>query len=554
MDKHNTAIEDMTDEANASSVAPDIQENQDIETGISSDPVKDFLPPTFDISMLPSGWDSGIFYNGRECGVSSFELVNNQDLPHMIDAYQSTEILGVTTDPSLKDTFRLAVAVAPEFTAAAKALYDEMNEDAESVSDNQYRALVLVSSGEMKLGRKDIKLAPAFTKAVQEALDAPGEDKSKQYDALQHVFQKYGFYYPTRIAFGGKLVFEGDTYSWFSDASKEHGEKYDRGFPFSDINIDKRISEEEQAKITQLAEQNLQHIVADGGDESKISCGLKEWISTIAKNPKVVFRGKFRPLYDLLDKSTRRKVINIWETSREKSWIDSLYGVHVDMEPAKEPAIKMATDADIRYYPTGNLPIMDKGDLFTLKEKKWETDITFYYPPHFPQQVDEQLAKTDWADNVLLPGLQGYCFFACKALGKIMTKERLQRKQYIIRRHVFLLPGAIKATAEFEKAILDALQRLTDEEKFMELEKVFHMYGYYYPQWVTLGGKLTHRNYVSEYEPLKYRMESILRKGSSWQASGGNTSLLYDDIPDIAGWLETTAHNQVLVSVADVWP
>ncbi|KAF7731634.1 hypothetical protein EC973_008803 [Apophysomyces ossiformis] len=548
MNKYKTSIEDTTDVSDTASVSSSVQDNQDIEVHTSPNLPKVHSEPSFDISKLPPGWDNGIFFNGGESGVSSFELVNNQDLPHMIDAYQSTEILGVTTDSSLKDTFRLAVAVAPGFTAAAKALYDDMNEDAESVSDNQYRALVLVSSGEMQLGRKDIQLAPAFTKAVQEALDAPGEDKSKQYDALQHVFRKYGFHYPTRVVFGGKLMFEGDTYSWLSDASKDES-------AFSDIDINGWISQKEQSRIMQLTEQNLQHIVADGGDESKISCGLKEWISTIAKNPKVVLRGNLRPLYDLLENTTRRKILDIYETLKQNSWIHSLYGVHVDKESAKEPAIKIASGANIRYYPTGNLPITNKRSLGCMPKEKWTAELNFSVQSYFRREVDKELAKTDWADKVLLPGLQGYCFFACKALGKIMTKERWQSKQYISRRHVFLLPGAIKATIEFEKAILDALQQPTDEEKFMELEKVFHMYGYYYPQWVTLGGKLIYQyHFVSEYDPLKYRVESILRKESSWQASGGNTSLLYDDVPDIAGWLETTAHNQALVSVADVWP
>ncbi|KAF7724240.1 hypothetical protein EC973_001196, partial [Apophysomyces ossiformis] len=409
MHKYNTAIEDVPGEANASSVAPDIQENQDMETGISSEPAKDSPPPTLDMGTLPSGWDSGIFYNGGESAVSSFELVDNQDLRDLIDVYEDAEILGATTDTSYKGTFRLAVAVAPGFTAAAKAIYDEMSEEAEPILNKKYRALVLVSSAKMKLGPKNIKLTPAFTKDIQEALDMPGEDKSKQYDALQCVFQKYGFYYPTRIAFGAKLVFEIEPYSWltnYSEESTEWSEEWsegwseeeseeesDNGIRFSAIGINRSISEEEQDRITQLAEQNLQRIVAD---DIMWSEGMD---FNHCKEPKVVLRGKFRPLYDLLDKSTRRKVINIWETSREKSWIDSLYGVHVDMEPAKEPAIKMATDADIRYYPTGNLPITDKGDSISFPSKKWMAEPSFFTRSYFRRKVDEQLAKTDWADK-----------------------------------------------------------------------------------------------------------------------------------------------------------
>ncbi|KAG0176450.1 hypothetical protein DFQ29_006106, partial [Apophysomyces sp. BC1021] len=94
----------------------------------------------------------------------------------------------------------------------------------------------------------------------------------------------------------------------------------------------------------------------------------------------------------------------------------------------------------------------------------------------------------------------------------------------------------LQATKEFEEAVYYALQRTTDNEKFIELQYVFKEFAI-----LPLSG--TTKTIIGE----------VIMAKLQWEAFGGDLSLLRDtDGPDIDGWLESTATRQVLIRSFDV--
>ncbi|KAG0164846.1 hypothetical protein DFQ30_009321 [Apophysomyces sp. BC1015] len=116
-------------------------------------------------------------------------------------------------------------------------------------------------------------------------------------------------------------------------------------------------------------------------------------------------------------------------------------------------------------------------------------------------------------------------------------------------------PTALRATREFEEAVYYALQRTTDNEKFIELQHVFKEFGYYYPYWIVTGGKFLYSTFGRPPATTKEIIEKVITKTGYWEAFGGDPNLLRNiDDPDVDGWLESTATRQVLINLFDINP
>ncbi|KAF7724243.1 hypothetical protein EC973_001199 [Apophysomyces ossiformis] len=401
----------------------------------------------------------------------------------------------------------------------------------------------------MRFKRRNIKSTAAFTKAVREALDSSGKDRSKQYEALQLVFQRYGFYYPSTIVFGGKLILNGkdrpELWEGNEGTTKKESTKWGE-----------YISKERQRFIIEVLEQDLQHVVAVGGDEGKLQSGVTEWISTLETGLGIVLRASFRPTYDLLDKSLIHRVLDVYELSERDDWDHCIQGVHADLNPGQKQAIEIANSAGICFYPKDNLKVAKEN--FNWKENvaAW-TDAKFFRE----HSIDQQLVDTDWVNYTHLPGTQGYSFFACNALRHSSgTETREIRELYIPRRHVgyhyeiSLLSDTIKPTKEFENAITHALLAHGDDARFAELQEVFRIYGYYWPHMIITGGKISYTADSILYGSPSKIIEKVVKKGLLQDIFGGKPSLLLVRRPDIDGWLASTINGQVPIIIADVRP
>ncbi|KAF7721462.1 hypothetical protein EC973_004664 [Apophysomyces ossiformis] len=104
-----------------------------------------------------------------------------------------------------------------------------------------------------------------------------------------------------------------------------------------------------------------------------------------------------------------------------------------------------------------------------------------------PILVQEEDRYEPW--RLPLAGTDAFNFFAKKSVTN--NVDNLSGWELRIpRKHVIFPPGSLKATGEFERAIQHALQSDNDSTRFAELENVFHLFGYYYPYWIVVGGNL----------------------------------------------------------------
>ncbi|KAF7724496.1 hypothetical protein EC973_000946 [Apophysomyces ossiformis] len=208
-----------------------------------------------------------------------------------------------------------------------------------------------------------------------------------------------------------------------------------------------------------------------------------------------------------------------------KEWI---HGVYADGTPAEAEAVEVANSGEIYLYPKSDLDV-------PRRNRTWQKLLV------------ESATEYD-ASALTLPGTAAYRYFACKALETIRAKTVQQMQA------VFFPSGVFKPTEAFKRAIRDALEGDTDNDKLNNLEKVFQSFGYYYPSLIVIGGKFKYNSDCDSLDAPKKIIQSVLHKNLAWEAFGGNTSLLDGHYPDIDEWLESTINQPSLVLIGDVGP
>ncbi|KAF7723450.1 hypothetical protein EC973_002003 [Apophysomyces ossiformis] len=217
-----------------------------------------------------------------------------------------------------------------------------------------------------------------------------------------------------------------------------------------------------------------------------------------------------------------------------------VYGIHTDGKKAEKQSVQIHHTANTYiYHPTSVFEVLNEELARSQAAGKRTADRAGYEPY-----------------KLTLPGVPGYKEAAEAAVQRSSTEPHdgiSEQELRIPRRQILFPPTALRATEEFEQAVNDALKSSTDREKFVELQKVFSVFGYYYPYWIIIGGKILYQSS----EPLtgtpKKIVTTLFREGLQWRAVGGDVGLLNSD-QNVDGWFESTIINPDAIMVLDINP
>ncbi|KAF7725880.1 hypothetical protein EC973_009212 [Apophysomyces ossiformis] len=278
--------------------------------------------PLVNFDKLPCEWNKGVLFSGQESDESPFELANKEDYSKLIKIYGGSDLHCDGKSDSNKDDdstanafgvhFDFNLPVISGFTAGAKAGYSNSKSTATSKEHKTRKTTITISYAEINFKPNDIKPTEDFMEAIRKALQTPGYDKQK-HEKLQEVFNRYGFFYPTTIKFGGKAISDAEDSSESNQEKKGNEKQGGVKFGFSSIGVNADANKKNDIEIIRKVEQNLHDLKTVGGDGTKVLFGVKAWIGTIESNQKVVSRSNMKPMYDLFDPEIKEQIVRIYE-------------------------------------------------------------------------------------------------------------------------------------------------------------------------------------------------------------------------------------------------
>ncbi|KAG0179585.1 hypothetical protein DFQ29_001904 [Apophysomyces sp. BC1021] len=345
----NTVIEDLGDiTKDISATLGTTDEGHETE---SAEPTEEQEPPkttkqaVVDINDIPSEWNRGVLHDGEEAPEAAFELVNEEDVKKLVKIYGGSDLLcdarsqnnsdHDSNDQALGVHFNFNLPVAAGFTAGAKAGYSTTRHKSISVENSSRSSLIAISYGE-----------------------------------------RFGYYYPTLIKFGkfyteayqvtvsnrmhrGRATSTAEETSETDEQTKGNTKEGGINFGFSGIGAGADTSKSNQIEVIRKAELDKTKLRAYGGDSTVLMThGIEKWAKTIKANQKVVARTNMRPIYNLLDDTTRQRVIDVYDFKEHNGHIR--YGTEFTMKHADygryvyidgERRIRdNAKDRDVRAY------------------------------------------------------------------------------------------------------------------------------------------------------------------------------------------------------------
>ncbi|KAG0182869.1 hypothetical protein DFQ29_001568 [Apophysomyces sp. BC1021] len=220
------------------------------------------------------------------------------------------------------------------FRSGAEGGYNEreLTRSSHSIKKETLYHVAYVTCKEMHLYDEFIRATIKFKEAISNALKVGKEDEDTYY-ALQDVFQKFGYYYPSCTQFGklprkalaaGLYYFVGGriTYKPLSENTDEQHKtqksNMDELFETAD-----RDNVDDGPILREIAEPTKDSQINDNLEQSGVMIATEKTISkelmttTIANsltNQTVIQRKGLKPLYDILDEEQRSKVQQVYES------------------------------------------------------------------------------------------------------------------------------------------------------------------------------------------------------------------------------------------------
>ncbi|KAF7724506.1 hypothetical protein EC973_000957 [Apophysomyces ossiformis] len=298
---------------------------------------------------------AGMHFDGIDAQYQAIELVNDDISSPMVmlrDFYDQPYVEHTKQHGrDLKDVQRrTTVDVDAElefaknfyFNLGAQAAWKERKATSSHCRGNIEQAYDVVYVIYKELFLPDGLLQPTahFKEAITNALQVGNLD-SNTYYALQDVFQRFGYYYPTRVQIGGKLILPSSSKDKSKmQATREFGikerfESYIRMCEAMELNDMSHVERNKQGNIpseddesaTAIVQYNQQLVChfangelaksiartkglsAVGGDGTSLLWNdLNMWIYSVGSNQVIIRRKDLRPLYHVLDKWQRQKV------------------------------------------------------------------------------------------------------------------------------------------------------------------------------------------------------------------------------------------------------
>ncbi|KAG0171674.1 hypothetical protein DFQ30_000633 [Apophysomyces sp. BC1015] len=205
--------------------------------------------------------------------------------------------------------------------------------------------IAYVTCKELQLYDDFIQPTSQFKESIKSALLVGREDHNT-YCALQDVFQRFGYYYPSSVQIGGRVVFkvpsqnpedqsptQGKTfenaYKQSLETGTDHGpeiveitqaEPDNQEYLGSEssgavVKNDQRLSKEIKINAIENLLTKSERWNSIGGDSVLLLLNnVKGWINTVELNQTITQHKGLRPIYELLDEEQRHKIRKTYES------------------------------------------------------------------------------------------------------------------------------------------------------------------------------------------------------------------------------------------------
>ncbi|KAF7723451.1 hypothetical protein EC973_002004 [Apophysomyces ossiformis] len=176
---------------------------------------------------------------------------------------------------------------------------------------------------ELHLYDEFIRPTRQFQEAIRNALQVGKQDIDKYY-ALQDVFQRFGYFYPSIVQIGGRITLKSPaaqeikseklTAAANEQVTKDTERQRQSGNSREITKYERKLSKQILSKAIEKSIARSEKWTALGGDSvSLLWNDVKSWISTVKGNQVTIRYRDLQPLYKLLDEEQRHKVQLIYE-------------------------------------------------------------------------------------------------------------------------------------------------------------------------------------------------------------------------------------------------
>ncbi|KAG0176725.1 hypothetical protein DFQ28_006861 [Apophysomyces sp. BC1034] len=411
------------------------------------------------------GVTKGVHFGGSLSEEDVAELVNGTDISKLI------RLVSVAGKPRIKCMARRTVLG----TSSEMHAFLPDNFLDESVEDSGFVSAAKSHYIESKDGKSQ-PLTPEMgyfvvymthREAVIKALDMKS-DKEK-YQELQKVFGRFGYYYPSSIYLGGRLVYReihsGLNSVWPSNDGMENIEAL-----LMKIHPNNALKEKAYVELI-------------GG--SSTTSGYKDLIDSIRTNQVHIQYRSLRPTYELLEDKLRVQVLRVYDWSKKctNSFPEIPKGLHFDGTEAKDQAVEIAKDK------VHSRALM----LRTFSSQSKVKHVKRYVKG---VEITQNDLRLDIERDRTFPGSTGFVLGsegACKERSianphNLPTIETAFDVGYVTCKELHLSDQYIQPTIQFKEAIDKALMvGREDQDTYKALQDVFQRFGYYYPSRIQIG-------------------------------------------------------------------
>ncbi|KAF7723029.1 hypothetical protein EC973_002405 [Apophysomyces ossiformis] len=528
-----------------------------------SDPLLQTSSTTFDTSLLQMrsriGTAKGVHLGGRLSKEDAVELVNENLFGKLlrdatvagkprIECSVRRTMLGsdVSTHAILRTEFPEHSTENMGFVRGAIDSYlSKIGCSVQPTTRGIDYFVMYVIFGELTFDPEIIKVTDKLKEAVQQALAASKD--CERYRALQEVFSKFGYYYPSAISLGGRALYKINQ----NDPPKDWLEKngiaaINRAF--------KRNIYVESTRVETI-----------GGSTEFTDC--RDWINSVKTNQTRIQFKSMKPIYELFDEDLKSQIRIVYDKCYD--YINDFprlsNGIHFDGVEADQQAVTLT-----------------KQDPFskTLMLKRYANVVSReriqLYTSTKPSFMKYSSLDIETYDE--LPGSAGFragaeaIYRERSNIGRKapITPQKPYHTMYITYAELHLYDELIQASDSFKKAIDEALQaNAADHGRYYALQNVFQRFGFYYPSTIIFGGRIV-RNAGDDIEQERQNdngpliteigennkagkegdsviasLKASLKEGELWETIGGDGHLLLWH--DIDNWIESIQSNQVAI-------
>ncbi|KAG0180975.1 hypothetical protein DFQ28_000239 [Apophysomyces sp. BC1034] len=377
------------------------------------------------------GVTKGVHFGGSLSEEDAVELVNETDITKLmrlvsvagkprVQCMVRRTILGtsINTHAFLPDDLSDRSVEDSGFTRAATTYHIESN-----------GGEIQSSTRELVFDTKYTKGTDNFKQSVSKALGMKSDNE--KFQELQKVFGRFGYYYPSSISLGGRMVYKA----------------YPRG--------------------------------------SSLVTGCQDWIDSIQTNQTRTQFGTLRPIYELLEDEQRVQVLRLYDESHGD--IDGFpeipKGLHFDGTEAKDHVIGFTKDKThskmIMLRNFFDQPTVDHVKRYPKGVKDIES--------HLSLDID---TKHELPGSVgFISGSEGaYKELSVAHKHHYPKTETVYDVAYVTYKELYLYDEFIQPTNQFKEAINKALLvGNEDQDTYYALQDIFQRFGYYYPSSIQFG-------------------------------------------------------------------